>query len=435
MQTRTAIALTLATLVTGCATGGPTREDLSQQIRQRTGASLRPQSASTGFEMAPGVQLGDGLSQRECVALALYNNAALQADLVQLDVSRADLTEAALLPNPFLSLVLPLGPRQLASYINLPIDWIWQRPRRIALAERELSRVATGLVQNGLDVARDAQIAWIDTQIATLREALLTRGATMLAQSRDIAGVRLQAGDIAPGDVAGFESDAAMGAARAAQSRAEITASFARLRQATGLPMDQSPSLSALETSTQPLPDASTLLRRALAGRPDLRAAEIAIESASERVGWERSRAWSLIAVLDGGGNSAQGFGISPGFRAEIPLFSRNQGGIGRAEAELQRAAWRYVAARQLIERELTTALAAHTQALAALQVIETAELPAAERLVALTRASYEGGDVAYFALLDAQRRWIDSQLRALDARATVLRAQVEVARAIGGSL
>jgi outer membrane protein, heavy metal efflux system len=41
------------------------------------------------------------------------------------------------------------------------------------------------------------------------------------------------------------------------------------------------------------------LLKDAIASRPDVRAAEIAVEAAGARMGWEKSRIVAVTAVLD----------------------------------------------------------------------------------------------------------------------------------------
>jgi len=245
----------------------------------------------------------------------------------------------------------------------------------------------------------------------------------------------VSAGDVAATDAEAIEADAAAFEARAAQARFDREAARARLGRLTGLGAAVPDELPAMPERADALPPEATLMEQALAARPDLRAAELGIEAASARLGWERSRAWAFIAVLDAGTSAGQGFGASPGFRAELPLFSRNQGGIGRAEAELQRASWRYVAVRQLLRAELATALAAHAQAAATARLASAREIPASERLVALARSNYAAGDLPWFAVLDAQRRLVDARLRALDASAVAQRAYVEVERCVGGPI
>ena len=81
-----------------------------------------------------------------------------------------------------------------------------------------------------------------------------------------------------------------------------------------------------------------SLVIDALAARPDVRAAELGVEAAGARLGWEQSRTMSLTAVLDANGRGTEGYEMGPGIDVPIPLFNRNQGQITRAQAELVRA-------------------------------------------------------------------------------------------------
>ena len=76
-----------------------------------------------------------------------------------------------------------------------------------------------------------------------------------------------------------------------------------------------------------------------------MRAAEIGIEAAAQRARWERSRG-HLLGILDANGQGDEGFELGPGVGLDVPLFSRNQGGIGRADAEVERASRQYAAVR-----------------------------------------------------------------------------------------
>ena len=94
-----------------------------------------------------------------------------------------------------------------------------------------------------------------------------------------------------------------------------------------------------------------------------MRAAELGVESAAARVGWERSRILTLTAVLDANGQGRDGFETGPGVDANLPIFNHNQGGRARANAELQRATAAYAAIQQQVALELREATAQFDQA------------------------------------------------------------------------
>ena len=105
----------------GCAStnGAPTPRDVDAAIRARTAeARLRLDDEAA---LPPDVNLADGLTQEEAVAIALWNSPSFQATLADLGIARADLAEAGLLRNPILSLLFPLGPKQLEFTLQYPV--------------------------------------------------------------------------------------------------------------------------------------------------------------------------------------------------------------------------------------------------------------------------------------------------------------------------
>jgi cobalt-zinc-cadmium efflux system outer membrane protein len=96
------------------------------------------------------VSLDDGVTESEAVATALWNSPSFRATLADLGVARAELIDAGLLRNPILSLLFPVGPKQLEWTLQFPIEAFWQRPRRVAAARLNMQSVAERLVYDAL---------------------------------------------------------------------------------------------------------------------------------------------------------------------------------------------------------------------------------------------------------------------------------------------
>src|SRR5262245_50681307 len=127
--------------------GAPTPEDVDAGIRARTAAGIR----LAGDEpLPPDVNLTDGLTQEEAVAIALWNSPSFQATLADLGIARADLAEAGLLRNPIFSLLFPLGPKQLEFTLQYPFDALIQRPKRVAAARLNARAIGERLVWDAL---------------------------------------------------------------------------------------------------------------------------------------------------------------------------------------------------------------------------------------------------------------------------------------------
>ncbi|MSO21574.1 MAG: hypothetical protein EXQ56_14200 [Acidobacteria bacterium] len=124
-----ATAVILALFLAGCTLRAPSyRAHVDQEIQLRTGHELSPETIEPGPQTPAGLSLADGLTEEEAVGIALRNNPAFQADMAQLGLSRAELVQSGLLRNPVMSLLFPVGPKQLELSANWAIEAIWQRP-------------------------------------------------------------------------------------------------------------------------------------------------------------------------------------------------------------------------------------------------------------------------------------------------------------------
>src|SRR5690606_27578372 len=114
------------------------------------------------------------------------------------------------------------------------------------------------------------------------------------------------------------------------------------------------------------LPELAELIDLALASRPDLRAAELAVEAAAESARWERRQTYDFLAVLDLDEEEGADLEIGGGFEFELPIFNRNQGGKLRVAARLEQTALRYAATRRSIVLDVGESYAAYNAALEA---------------------------------------------------------------------
>ena len=146
MRFRAALLPVLASIaVASCATATPpVQTDIAVGIRAVTGANVRFGAQTTGLNTE------DGLSREGGGGRAVL---AFQVSLSQLGFARADLVDAGMISNPVLSLLFPVGPKQLEATLRWPVEVLWERPRRMSAAKLSLEAVAQGLVQSGLDLA------------------------------------------------------------------------------------------------------------------------------------------------------------------------------------------------------------------------------------------------------------------------------------------
>jgi cobalt-zinc-cadmium efflux system outer membrane protein len=432
MVARALVAAT-AVVSAGCATmgGAPTTADVDVAIRERMAGGLRLEAQEA---LPPDANITDGLTQEEAVAIALWNSPSFLATLADLGIARADLAEAGLLRNPILSLLFPLGPKQLEFTLQYPFDALVQRPARVAAARLNVRAIGERLVWDALALVAQVRTAHADAIIADRRLVLAAENAALTRRLADITDARLRAGDISELEARAPRTDAAR--TEVVRRAAEHDRDLARLTLAALLGLDRRPEEVQTRVSAAydapPCPVDDARLKDALASRPDVRAAELSIEAATARARWERSRVLALIGILDANGAGEEGFEIGPGIGLDVPLFNRNQGGIARATAEIERASRLYTVARAQVITDVRSAGVRETQALQALAAWTSDIVPSLETEQRQATSAYEAGEVALFSVLDVSRRLVDGRMRQLDAEADLYRSRISLERAIG---
>jgi outer membrane protein, heavy metal efflux system len=418
-----------------CATTGqaPDRGTVDAAIRARTTQGIRVEAETP---MPPDVAVDDGLTSEEAVSIALWNSPSFQATLADLGIARADLVEAGLLRNPVFSYLFPLGPKQIEWTLQFPVDAIWQRPRRVAAARLSAQAVGERLVWDALTLVAQARTAHAEAVIADRRLQLTIENADLVQRLADITEARLRAGDISELEARAARGDAAR--AQVVRRAVEDERNLARLTLAGLLGLDMP--VEQLRPIQAPVLDASTCgteaarLEDALASRPDVRAAEIGIEAAAQRARWERSRVVTLIGILDGNGRGTQGADVGPGVSLDVPIFSRNQGAIGRADAEVERASRQYAAVRNQVMSDVRSATIRVRQSDQVIRAWRDEIVPSLQIEQRQAESAYQAGEIPLFALLEVSRRLVDGRTRLLDAETDLQRATIALERSMGRS-
>lgn len=440
MQSRAATwigAACISALSTDCAV--PMRRDQSfveAELARRTGHAPRPAVATDEPRIPDGARLEDGLSEDEAVAVALWNNAAFREVLTELGFSRADLIAAGLLSNPVFSVLFPVGPKQLEFAAKFPVEALWLRPRRVAVAQLDVERTAQRLVQQGLDLVRDVRLAWTQAVFATLRARLADENVELSRRIEALAEARLRAGDVSELESLSARMGTLLADEEARRLAGERAVAEARLRAMLGVTPESAPIvLGTLDEELPPAPDVTRLVDTALAARPDARAAELAIEAARERAGLARWEVLALSGVVDANGKGERGFEIGPGLEVGIPIFNRNQAGRARAAAEIERATRQYATVRDRIGLEVSEASARLRAATEQLALWRGRALPEMEAAVGSAENAYAAGDVSLFLLLQTSAQRLAIRIRHLEALAEVARARAELERGVGSRL
>lgn len=406
----------------------------STAIAERTRLPAPPDGSAPGqTRFPPGTGLERPLSSDDSAALALWNNTQLQVDLAALGLARGDLIDAGLLRNPRLDMLFPVGLKPFELVFNVPVDAFWSRPRRVAAAQAAYDQLAQSLIQNGLNTVRDARLAHADLLLADAREQAGERIATLRTRIVELTNARLRAGDISELEALAARTEAATAGEQLVRLKHDVTLASERLRIVLGLSIDRSRIAVTPDTvDATPPPSAGDLLEKAMAARPDLRAAEMAITTAAKRAKWERARFYVVTAQLSSKGVGTNGILTGPGLSAELPILNRNQGLIARADADVEVASHQYLNLKQRVAFEVYEARQLLVQAQDLLAQLQSQVLPQLRQAAALSEQQYAKGDVAYLFVLEQSRGLVDAELRLADAEAAVRRGKAQVERSVG---
>lgn len=383
------------------------------------------------------------LTLDDAVSVAARTNPTIRAkEFEQRAVTAGEIT-AGLRPNPTANfLAEQFGGASDASQVQYtinvgqPIELGGKRQRRI-----DSARAATRVTGHELDDVRRQIIFLVKKSFG---DALAGRESLSLAeqnlQSLDelerIQRFRAERGDISELELLRIQVQRFAFERDAADARQALNAAKIALRAIVGQEQiaENFEVVGDLAFKDVALTQAD-LYRRALANRPDLRAAEAAREKAKADIRLARANAWwdvtPQIEYQRIGPDNTIGFGFSMPLR----IFDRNQGEIARTRAEAGRVdAAREVVAVQALS-EVDTALAALRTESGKLTILRDTYLPKAKQARDTVEYAYRRGGASLLEYLDAQRTYRDTAAEYVRSLGSYWTSFYQLETAVGGSL
>jgi len=381
------------------------------------------------------VFLDDGLSEDEAVLTALSNNSAFQSTLALLGAAGGDAVQASLLANPQFLTYFPTGAKEGQYTLYAPIESYFLRPARVKVANREYRRVGEQLVQNGLNLSRDVRIAYADWALAKAQTDLAIEAQEIRDAISKLTDDRLKDGEISELETIAAKVDALNATATLGVQRMSINIAEARVATLIGLPQLQQPLIPGeLSEPTMPVQSEEDLIEEALTCRPDLHSAKWAVAAAGERSKLSRWLWWRLDGVLDARSGPAFN-GVGSGLRFDVPIFNRNQGGILRADWELNAALHNRDAISDQIVADVRTAYRQLQQAHENLVILKQEVEPALIDALQIAKKGFEDGGSDYLIVLQATTQYLTAKGQILTQTAACNRAGAELERSVGRSL
>ncbi|QDV84872.1 TolC family protein [Planctomycetes bacterium TBK1r] len=404
---------------------------VSREMSWRAGAGV--ETLPPGQEHIPeSVDLQDGLSEDEAVATALTNNSAFQATLTQLGMAHGDAVGANLIANPQLLIYFPTGAKEGQYTLFAPIESYLLRPARVKVANREYRRIGDQLVQNGLDLARDVRVAYVDFALAHQQAELAGEALELRQGIEQLTEKRLENGEISELETIAARVDRLNAKASTGVQRQNVSIAEAALTRLIGVNDPPAPLIPLpLDAPSIVSVDEAELIGQALACRPDYQAARWSVAAASQRSRlsrWLFLRFDGVLDVRDGPGYTGTGAGL----RADLPIFNRNQGGIIRADWEVHAALHTRDAIRDQIIADVRIARRQWNQAQQNLRILENEVQPALVDALEIAQKGFADGGTDYLLVLQTTTQYLDAKARILDQKAASARALAELERSVG---
>lgn len=455
VDSRTAIGLVLALLVSGCAHGGPDARSAAGE-REAPAPHLRGSADARGDAAhvdaagpVPDPAAGSDVTLGGILAFADQRSPVLT--VARSTRSRAEAARVAasvlLTANPEVSVAA--GPRVSRSGTGLDVDVsilqelsiAGERGLRVDAAERlrELTDAEIEQLRWAVhcDVHAEFHRALVEQERARLAERVVTFQKDVLR----VVDQQITVGETPPLTLRLAQAEVAQAEQEVVAARQALLASRLRLAQLSGWPVATPPMPGGTVDSPRDPPALERLNALARERLPSLRAGAARVREAearsklAEREGWPRPSVGVQYrhegsSSADGGADIVMGVVSLP-----VPTFQTNQGERAKARADVTVAEAELDASRRLLDGQIAEARSEVVAAAARTRAYGTEILPRLEENLTLLRRSFELGEIDLLALSTGRERFLRIQSDALSAQQDYFVALAGLERVVGVDL
>ena len=447
IKTIVPLSIPLLLLLYGCTIGSvqavePKRVPFGAERGEERFSMERSSSSVLTAEEPEGV-----LNLRTVLSLALVRNPELAAFTSEQRAAEARMLQAGVLPNPMLSAELEnvggtgattKGVRATEATLQLSqlIELGGKRAKRLRLAGLERALTGWDYEVKRLEVLTEAKKAFVDVLVTSERLTFTADLLRLTEQVQRTVSERVKTGKVSPIEATKARIVAASARLQAQQARHVHDAAKQRLAASWGSTTPLFEGVSGSLETTAPVPAFEALAARVQVN-PDIARWVAELDARRAHVEVARSKAIPDLTVSGGVRylNDTKESTFVLGFSLPLPLFDRNQGGLGEAHARLTKAEQE----RRAAEGRMHTALVESYQSLASaaneVTTLHNDVLPAAAEAFHATQEGYRLGKFGFLEVLDAQRTFFETRSRYLEALATYHKAVADVERLSGEEL
>ena len=443
----TVLAGVLLLVMAGCATVQTDEEwaRVGSFAKERIGAEPRWEQTAEDAQATQAevnTMLADGLGRREAVQIAVLNNRALQAVFEELGVAKADLVQAGFFTNPHVDGLVRFptegGRASVEAGGLINIADLWQIPVRKRLAATRLEAVTLRVTDELLGTVAGAKRAYDDAVALAAARRETARVLKALGELRDQIARRKEYGytsdfDIAFARAAVFDQEAAL-----ARVEGDLRVARIHLNRVLGLGWQQAgyALTGSLSEDVGPMPDTEALVAHALAQRPDVRLAELEIAISERALDLEKARVFTDVEVGAAYERETDGADlVGPAVGLQLPIFDQNQAQIAKAAFRLRQARKQRQAVVGTVREEVVAAAERLAVARNDAQLIRDRVIPAYRSALDYGEKYFGSMQLNMLFLLEARKELFANSLRYIDALREARAAEVDLERALGGTL
>ena len=384
----------------------------------------------------------------EAIQMALEHNHNLKAARTTIQQSEATEITANLRPNPVLTADAQFLPifqpdKFSADYINttaqfdLGVSYLFERGRkrqhRLQAARDVTAQTRSLVADNERSLAFMTASEFVTVQLSESTLELAEQDFKSFQNTVDISDARYKAGDISQGDFLKIHLQLLQFQQDVAQARLARVQALVGLRQLLGYESVPTDFDVAGAFDYQPVRlKLEDLQAKALAERPDLRAARQGVTAANSQ--YQLARANGKVDVIGtfnydhvSDANTGSFFGSF-----QIPIFNRNQGEIARTHFAITQADELRLAASDVVMTDVSDAYEGVRDNDEVVVLYRSGYLDEARLSLEISEYAYKRGAASLLDFLDAERSYRSTQLAYRQALASYLTAVEQLREAVG---
>jgi outer membrane protein, heavy metal efflux system len=382
---------------------------------------------------------GKPLTLARALAITLEKSPVLSSFSWDVRAAEARIIQAKLVPNPEISLegedFTRAGVRsatesmQNTLELSQLIELGGKRNSRIREAQFDREATEWDYQVKRLEVLKLTSLAFIDVLTAQRNVQLADENVELTEGAVPVTHKRVEAGKAS--DVELLRTNTAVATARIRLTEVKRDLETARVNLAAqwGAKEATFPSVTGNLDQLRPIPSLESLKAK-LQKNPDLTRWTTERQKREATLNLARAEAKPDVTLRAGPrllGASRADLTLVAGFSIPLPLWNRNQGKIGEAEANVAKAADERAAAEARAYAELNEGYQTLARAAEEVQILRETVLPGAKTAVDQITDGYAAGRFSQLDVLDAQRTYNESQTQYVKALSDFQKAQAQI--------